>query len=287
MSSTTAVNPAPKELIGNELLSKVGILILRSYSQFAQALDRHIVLKPFTVHRYGQSFVVSGNFEYFLFWRYASWEQETFQAMLRVLDRDHSFIDIGSWIGPTVLFGACLAKKAYGIEPDPLAFNELEKNVRLNGELQEKISLHQLCIHDTSGEVRFGSPTKGGDTISSIRFGDAKTSWVVPSRTFQQFIDDQGINDCNFIKMDIEGSEANVLPTMKRYLEEAHPVLHLSMHPPFFPNPMEDTKKILDALASYPFLFCNGTPIKPADMLSKSFLQRRYTLLATTAPLTP
>lgn len=174
------------------------------------------------------------------------------------------------------------SKKTYAIEPDPLAFKELEKNVSLNPELKQKISLHEKCINVSSGKVRFGSPSMGGDTISSLRFGNSENAWVVDGITFDDFLKENIITDCNFIKMDIEGGEAIVLPTMRHHLEKHKPTLHLSMHPQFFDDPMNDTASITDVLKIYKNLYVEGKKkIDVSELLSKKRLKSRYTIVAT------
>lgn len=265
----------------HHILAKIGLFFFSSYILIARNLNRFITLKPIMINRYGKTFLVSGNLEYFYFWKYKSWERETYRIFDRYLDKDHSYIDIGAWIGPTILYGAHIAKKAYAIEPDPLAFKELEKNVSLNPTLKGKIELHEKCINVYTGKVKFGSPSQGGDTISSLRFGYSKNAWVVEGITFYDFIRENTIADSNFIKMDIEGGEAMVLPTMKEYLIKNKPVLYLSMHPSFFSNPKQDTEKIIDVLNIYRYLYLEGKKIIDVnDLLSKKRLTRRYTIVA-------
>lgn len=89
------------------------------------------------------------------------------------------------------------------------------------------------------------------------------------------------IEDCNFIKMDIEGG-AMVLPTMKTYLEQNKPVLYLSMHPPFFENPEENTRKIMDVIQIYKNIYANnGRKITLNDLLSEKRLNKFYAVVAT------
>ena len=85
-----------------------------------------------------------------------------------------------------------------------------------------------------SKKVKFGSMSRGGDSMSNLLFEDSKTSWVVDGITFNDFINNNNIKDCNFIKMDIKGEETIVLFSMKNYLEKEKPVLYPSMHPCFF-----------------------------------------------------
>ena len=160
-----------------------------------------------------------------------AWESDTFAIFDRFLDSQHSYIDIGAWIGPTLLYGCQIAKIAYGLEPDPIAFAELEKNIALNKPMSDNIRLLNACIAPNSGEVALGSRGDGGDSSSSLLFERKKTHWTVKALSFDDFIRQYNVANCNFIKMDIEGGEYEILPTMVDYLEAQRPTLHLSLHP--------------------------------------------------------
>jgi len=176
--------------------------------------------------------VVSGPHD--SFWREVDsgvWEQATFKIFERFLDSQHSYIDIGAWIGPTVLYGCQIAKTAYGLEPDPISFAELERNVSMNKPLTDNIRLVDACIARHTGEAILGSRGSGGDSTSSLLFAKKKTHWTVKGITFDDFVRQQAITDCNFIKIDIEGGEYQILPTMTGYLKKNRPTVHLSLHP--------------------------------------------------------
>jgi FkbM family methyltransferase len=161
------------------------------------------------------------------------WEPDTQAVFRRFIDKQHSYIDIGAWIGPTLLQGCQLAQRAYGIEPDPVAYAELTGNIEDNRLVTGNVQLFNICITPVSGKVSFGSRGDGGDTMSSLLFSDGKTSWVVEGVNFQDWIERNEIEDCNFIKIDIEGGEYSVLPTMAAYLRHHRPTLLLSLHPCF------------------------------------------------------
>jgi FkbM family methyltransferase len=162
-----------------------------------------------------------------------SWEPDTQAVFRRFIDKQHSYIDIGAWIGPTLLLGCQFAKHAYGVEPDPVAYTELVENMKYNRPLTNNVQLFNICITPVSGKVSFGSRGDGGDSASSLLFSNEKTSWTVDGVNFQEWIEQNEINDCNFIKIDIEGGEYSVLPTMAAYLKNHRPTLHLSLHPCF------------------------------------------------------
>lgn len=159
------------------------------------------------------------------------WEPATFRIFDRFMDPEHCFIDMGAYVGVTLLYGCQIAKRAYGIEPDPIAFAELKVNVLANRPLTDNIELVEACIARRSGTVAFGNCGEGGDSVSSLLFGNRRTHWMVKALTFDDFLQQHRITDCNFIKMDIEGGEYALLPAMRDWLSTHRPTVHLSLHP--------------------------------------------------------
>ncbi|MBF0595768.1 MAG: FkbM family methyltransferase, partial [Candidatus Omnitrophica bacterium] len=196
-----------------------------------------------------------------LFWRNVSrhkWENHTFSIFQQFVRPGAVFLDIGAWIGPTVLFGACTAKHCYAVEPDPVAFEELTQNLALNPSLAGKVTVFQGCISDVSGKVSFGSQTKFGDSQSSLLFADRQGAVQVEALSFNDFLQRYQITACDFIKMDIEGGETIVLPTMKAYLAQSLPVLYVSLHQKWFKDKAAGVRVIADVLRVYPYVYTAG-----------------------------
>lgn len=216
------------------------------------------------------------------FWNDVSngtWERSTFAIFDRFLDRQHSYIDIGAWIGPTVLYGCQLARTAYCLEPDPLAYAELEQNIALNKTIAGNVRLFNACIAPQSGQVTLGSRGQGNDSTSSLLFARKKTHWTVKAFSFADFVRQQAIVDCNFIKIDIEGGEYQLLPTMADYLRSHRPTLHLSLHPLYLKiRPLgwpgrvlarlTQTSRILRCIDFYKHIYDhNGQELTPRQLL--------------------
>jgi FkbM family methyltransferase len=221
------------------------------------------------------------------FWRglaRGEFEPETFRVFDAFLDPDHTYIDIGAWIGPTVLYGAQLAKHCYAIEPDPVAYRLLETNVGLNPEFGGKITLFRGCIASVCGTIRLGNRSSpvGGDSRSSLLMSGAPQGWEVRSTTLQRFMEDHRVGDCNFIKMDVEGGEAVILPSLAPLLGPAKPTLYLSLHPFLFARPDEEMRRILDLLGPYRHLLDKtGKPIGPTDLLATDRVAPCECIIAT------
>ena len=187
-----------------------------------------------------------------VFWNdyYMSSYEKNTAIMQRFLSKDHSYIDIGAWIGSTVLFGAQLSKKCYAFEPEPIAFNVLIKNLSLNPNISN-INLYNAAISDKTGKIKLGSNTLHGDSMSSMVCSNQCIE--VDSFSLNDFIIQNNITDCNFIKIDIEGGEFFVLPSIKDFLYKTKPTLFLSLHSPWF----EDSKEFFDKIKDIFFIYKN------------------------------
>jgi FkbM family methyltransferase len=178
-----------------------------------------------------------------------AWEIETFFVYKTFLTPKSSFIDFGAWIGPTLLYGATLAKNAYALEPDPYAYDELRANVALNPSLQDHTWIYWKCIMDKPGIYPMGGG--GGDSMASVGTGTHSKSWKVDCMTLPQFIDEHKIENLDLIKMDPEGAEHIILPAFKSWLvkQTVKPTLWLSIHKWNY-GPGGD-KAIIDVLRTY------------------------------------
>jgi len=212
------------------------------------------------------------------------WEWDTYRIFDQFIDKEHSYIDIGAFEGATVLYGSQIAKHCYAIEPDNVAFKILVENINLNPGLKSKITLFNGCIGNVSGDVKLGTMTKFGDSMSSISFAEPKNYLTVKSLTLDEFTETNNIRDCNFIKMDIEGGESLILPNIKAYLQKNSPTLFLSLHPFWFKDREQDSKQIMSALKTYKHLYyADGRHLKPNRLLNilLTLNNSNFSILAT------
>ena len=233
------------------------ILGVRGVS-LAKSLSAYMAPERLSICINGKYFIVNPKRNY-VFWKLVQmgkWESSTYTVLDKFLDKRHSCIDIGSWVGPTVLYASQLAKHCYAVEPDPAAFSELRNNIQLNKELISKITLSNLALGNSSGTI-YLHQTDGewGSSGSNILFDKTKASIQVKSITIQQFIQTNSITDCNFIKMDIEGGEFIVLPTMLEYLRTIKPTILLELHPMFIDNPVQKLKDMQNVLDIYDHIY--------------------------------
>jgi FkbM family methyltransferase len=215
------------------------------------------------------------------------WEEETFKIFDRFLNAEHSYIDIGAWIGPTVLYGAHKVKHVYGIEPDPIAFEELITNLNLNPSIASKVTCINAALAEKSGDINLYMRHHFGDSTSSLIPTISNNHCKVKSITIDDLITQNNIKEVNFVKMDIEGGEYSLIPFLHEFLKTQKPTLYLSLHPGFFNenvnlilNKSNDsssqlniqTEKLLDNLQFYKYIYdIFGNPVDREAVLNVTY----------------
>ncbi|MCF7843470.1 FkbM family methyltransferase [Candidatus Gracilibacteria bacterium] len=182
-----------------------------------------------------------------------NFEDYTFNIFDRFLDKDHGFMDIGAWVGATVLYGAHIAKTCYCFEPDKLAFEYLKNNIEENINVKDKIKAFDFGVSDkNSRETFYVGP--GSTSMSSLKpiwkkdesydtsvynYSDKSQggSYDIDVYDFPTTLKKANIDlkSINFIKIDIEGGEFDLIPSMIDYFEKVnyYPTLYISLHTPF------------------------------------------------------
>jgi len=218
------------------------------------------------------------------FWRKAgagSWEPGTFRVLSDHLDDAHDYLDIGAWIGPTVLFGARKARHVWCFEPDPTAFRALAWNIELNG--LRNVSAFAAALSQDVGVARMASfGGEAGDSMTSLLNAGADHGNDALTIGWDQFAGAVDLSAVSLVKMDVEGAEFDVLPTLIPWLTAQRPALFLSTHAPFLPEDQRAPRiaALFEALSFYGS--CQdekSTPVTVLDATSAAELARFPTYL--------
>ncbi|NVO55700.1 FkbM family methyltransferase [Rhodobacteraceae bacterium B1Z28] len=217
------------------------------------------------------------------FWRKASagaWEPETFTILDKHLSPDSDYLDIGAWIGPTVLYGARKARQVWCFEPDPTAFRYLAWNIDLND--IHNVSAFGVALSDKFGVARMASVRgEPGDSTSSLLHDGTHGSDAL-TIAWDQFEVANDLSGVSLVKMDIEGAEYFVLPTLIAWLKKQRPTLLLSLHAPLLSaeDRLDRTKTLLDLLDFYSDITDEKSqPVTAEGLLNPDALAQYKTLL--------
>jgi len=158
---------------------------------------------------------------------YVNWESHTFDVFDKLLKKDMTFLDIGTFSGQTVLYAAQKVDKVYAVELDPRAYNACKQNIQANQ--YDNVVLEHAALSDSDGvtlieDDRIG--TSGCYMISGERSGGTK----VNSYTIETLMNKWNLQKCDFLKMDIEGGEETCLPAMNSFFDKYDPLFYLSVH---------------------------------------------------------
>ena len=189
------------------------------------------------------------------FWQKAiagTWEPNTYKILSHYLHQDSNYCDIGAWIGPTVLHAAKVAKKVVCFEPDPTAYRYLRWNIDLNQ--LKNVTSYSFALAETTAIARMASHRgKPGDSMTSLLFDNEGSGVDVLTLQWQQFLEMSPVNQFDFLKIDIEGGEFQLMSSLAAYLTSHKPVLYLSTHAPLL-EPSERLAKmqaLVDILRIY------------------------------------
>ena len=135
-------------------------------------------------------------------------------------------VDIGANIGVFSLFAAYRTHdKVFAYEPFPDNFELLSQNIRVNN--LHNISAYNMAVSDKVGSAQlFISKGSLGHHLSDHNITEELEHYVeVPTTTLQSIMDDNNLENIDFLKLDCEGSEGSILSsTPKDYLERVRKI---------------------------------------------------------------
>jgi FkbM family methyltransferase len=182
-----------------------------------------------------------------------TWEPETVKFYRKYVSPDKEVIDIGGWIGPTVLIAYSFnPKKISVVEGDPANYQILKMNCHRNI-LTDKVELYNICIYKESGTIMsFGYNDETVLDTSTKGIGGKRVK--VKTISLEDFLLTKDMENTNIIKIDIEGGEQYIEKGLKYISKYKDIVVLLSMHTPFWENKDKTAKMFLEILNDYEVL---------------------------------
>lgn len=212
-------------------------------------------LKTIKVTKENISFIVedseelhqSGDYKFWLN-EYSRWEPYTFSILNKFLDKNKDYLDIGAWVGPTVLYAAHFARKVIAIEPDPVAYDILLRNIKLNSFSNIDAVNKAVTKHKS---VYIEQCSFYGDSMS-------KTS-LLPGKGPE--IDGIGLDillnqgEFSLVKIDIEGYEFELIPDYADIIHYYGIPIFVSLHSPFVDNHDKKFETLIKSVSSASKIF--------------------------------
>ena len=156
------------------------------------------------------------------------------------LDEKLIIIDIGANIGSISLPLAKIfnQSKIFAIEPTNYAFKKLTKNLNLNKDLKKNISLNQLFLSKINKPTKVWSSWNfdNDDNKHKQHLGTLHSIKKKSHISLNNFIKLKKIKKVDFIKLDVDGHELDVLKSGDKFLKNNKPIIFIEIAPYLYPE---------------------------------------------------
>jgi FkbM family methyltransferase len=126
----------------------------------------------------------------------------------KYLKTNSVFFDVGSGFGDYSLIASSVIKhgKIYSFEPIQEEINRLKENVKLNN-IEEVVSVFQMAVSNYNGTVNFNLSSVNEMSYITAEHADLR----VKCTKIDTFCKKNNIEFIDFLKIDVEGEENNVI----------------------------------------------------------------------------
>jgi FkbM family methyltransferase len=168
-----------------------------------------------------------------------AFERSTLRTLQKLANPGSVVFDIGANIGAHTLGLARSvgpAGRVFAFEPTDFAFAKLKRNLALNPELDSRTRAHQILLAEETGAqlppaIYASWPLLSNDALHPKHCGRLSTTSHATVNTLDAFVESEGINRLDLIKIDVDGHEYPVLRGGARTLARFQPVLLMEMSP--------------------------------------------------------
>ena len=171
-------------------------------------------------------------------WLIGEYKSENFD----IKDTD-IIIDIGGHIGLFSLYASQFCKNGliYSFEPVPENYNLLIDNIQSND--LNQIKTFNLEVSNSNSNVKlYLNDDEAGHSI----FSKSSKTITVDAISLQQIFDDNNIENCNFLKLDCEGTEYEILQNLPlSYFNKIEKIVIEYHMADSHPELLENLKKLL------------------------------------------
>lgn len=179
------------------------------------------------------------DFSIFLLGRFELATSRLFDSILGAGD---IVLDIGANVGAhTLPFARLVGKngRVYAFEPTQYAFEKLKRNINANPTISSSIELvHAMLVpegcNSITPEIYSSWPLIKGHGLHKRHRGKLMSTSDAAAITLDAFVDRKGIDRIDFVKLDVDGNEADVLAGAANTLRRFRPRVLMEWAPYLF-----------------------------------------------------
>jgi len=156
------------------------------------------------------------------------YDEQNLNLMRPILEciEPRTILDIGANIGNHSLAWSGLCRRLYAFEPGGKAYDLLHRNFSENS----LAHLHALNfgLSDSETSLPLYVNTQGNLGASSLHNrSESDTAEVVQLRRGDDYLEEQGVHDVDFIKIDVEGHERQAFLGLRSTLDQCRPLVQV------------------------------------------------------------
>jgi FkbM family methyltransferase len=192
-----------------------------------------------------------------------------------LIKQGDTVLDVGANIGFHSMYFAELVGKAgkvLSFEPIEVNFNAFKSNLQLNDFPQIMANNIALGNENEDLAIHLDIDEQNPGAFNLLAPGDK--NYTVKCEKGDDFLKTNGIEKVNFIKIDVEGYEYEVMKGMKHYIQLSRPIINFEYDKAYQSKNNEDPSNIFNFLSSmnYNFYKIDGYGNKKIFILSDDIL---------------
>ena len=192
----------------------------------------------------------------------AGWEPETERIYRKLVKPGSIVLDIGAWIGSTILFAlACGAEKIIALEPNPESYETIRQFIQSNPDYSKRIELTNRAVSNRRETLSMGLAEGESDTSTS---GIAGNDFEVEAITLNDIVKEYALEQIDLVKIDIEGAEVFLSEALANLSSKSGQIVHLSVHVSFFPED-SDREGFANSFANFEIYDDRGEELTPTQ----------------------
>jgi FkbM family methyltransferase len=192
--------------------------------------NKHIINLDVDSNEYVQS----------LLYVFGDYEPATVSFIERAIEPGHCVIDVGANVGFISLVCAkCTTASGvvHGFEPDPKNYSYYQQNIRLNTAVN--IISHQKALSKEAGVLKlYHSKIDHNDGAHSLIYNERVVSsddYVeIQALRFDEFTQTVPVPKLDFVKIDVEGAELDVIEGMSERIKSDRPIMLIEVSAEYF-----------------------------------------------------
>ena len=188
------------------------------------------------------------------------WGLKIYNRLMSSIEDGSTVVDIGANIGVFSVKAARYKKdiRVLSFEPMQGNYEALKENIRINN-LENFIVPYKIAVSGNGEDkvLYFKDKDSGGASIHNYR-NEAVSQIRVPSITLESIFKDHAIKQCDFLKIDCEGAEGEIILNTPRSLFSHIKSMTIEWHEGLNSITLKEFRKFLEDLG-YISIFDNNT----------------------------